>query len=444
MIPTPTSIAKIHSLFRSGELTPRELVEQCFNRIDSREADVQAWVSLDRDRALELADEQLRLMVSLSGHEGLPPLFGIPMGVKDIFDVSGWPTKAGSPLREKHVAEQDAASVARVRQAGAILIGKTHTTQFASFDPSPTHNPWHLAHTPGGSSSGSAAAVACGMCVAAFSSQTGGSIVRPASYCGAVGFKPSYGAVPLKGVVPLSPSIDHVGAMAANVGDVARVFGVLAGRRGEERGERASRRAGSEEQIRFGVVRDFFVDQAEKENAAVFDAVMVHLENSLGRVAVVELGDIPAVHASHRVIMAYECAAYHRDIFLKQRDQYGPCISQLIDEGLATPPAVYAQALDHAIRFRQEALAALTTCDVLAMPATHGPAPSMDTTGDPRWQNIWSFARLPAITIPCGFAALNLPLGLQLVGAEDFRLLEIAAACEETLDLGSELQRLMS
>src|SRR5436190_2510813 len=162
MIPFPTSIAKIHSLFRSGELTPRELVEQCFNRIDSREADVQAWVSLDREGAMRLADDQTHLLASLTSIEALPPLFGIPMGVKDIFDVSQWPTKAGSPLRDKHMAERDAVSVARVREAGAIFLGKTHTTQFASFDPSPTHNPWHLSHTPGGSSSGSAAAVACG------------------------------------------------------------------------------------------------------------------------------------------------------------------------------------------------------------------------------------------------------------------------------------------
>jgi Asp-tRNA(Asn)/Glu-tRNA(Gln) amidotransferase A subunit family amidase len=281
------------------------------------------------------------------------------------------------------------------------------------------------------------------MCVAALASQTGGSILRPASYCGVVGFKPSYGAVPLEGVVPLAPSIDHVGAMAANVADVARVFGVLSGRRaGEGASEQAGRRA--DEQIRFGVIRDFFVEQAESENAAVFDAVMVHLENSLGTVRVVEVGDIPAVHASHRVIMAYECAAYHRKIYLQQRDQYGPCISQLIDEGLATSPESYAQALDHAKGFREQALKALQSCDVLAMPSTQGPAPTMDSTGDPRWQNVWSFARLPAITIPCGFATLNLPLGLQLVASDDLHLLEIAAACEETLDLGGELQRLLA
>jgi aspartyl-tRNA(Asn)/glutamyl-tRNA(Gln) amidotransferase subunit A len=441
MIPSPTNIAKIHSLFRSGELTPRELVDQCFNRIDSREADVHAWVMLDREGALRQADEQLRLLASLSGHESLPPLFGIPMAVKDIFDVAQWPTKAGSPLRESHVAGQDAASVARARAAGAIFLGKTHTTQFASFDPSPTHNPWRPSHTPGGSSSGSAAAVACGMCVAALASQTGGSILRPASYCGVVGFKPSYGAVPLEGVVPLAHSIDHVGAMAANVADVARVFGSLSGasRGVEERGSRG------EGQIRFGVIRDFFVDAAEPENAAVFDAVMVHLENSLGSVDVADLGcDITEVHRSHRIVMGYECAQYHRDMFLKQRDQYGPHITQLIDEGLATSPQAYAQALDYANRFREQALKTLQAFDALAMPSTHGAAPAMDSTGDPRWQNVWSFARLPAITIPCGFATPNLPLGLQLVGAEDFPLLEVAAACEESLDLGGELQRLMA
>lgn len=433
------NIAKIHAQFRSGELTPGELAEQCFSRIDSREADVHAWVSLDRDGALRLADEQTRLLAGLKAEEPLPPLFGIPLAVKDIFDVATWPTKAGSPLRENHVAAEDAASVARVRAAGAILLGKTHTTQFASFDPSPTHNPWLLTQTPGGSSSGSAAAVASGMCMAALASQTGGSIVRPASYCGAVGFKPSYGAVPLEGVVPLAPSIDHVGAMAANVADAARLFEVLSGQRSSTRDQHAS-----DSPIRFGVVRDFFCDQADAENVAVFDAVMVHLENSLGDVKVVDLGcDIAEVHRSHRTVMAYECAAYHREIYLQERDQYGPCISQLIDEGLATEPAVYAKALEHADRFRQQSLSVLRSLDVLAMPSTHGPAPDMQMTGDPRWQNVWSFARLPAITIPCGFAALNLPLGLQLVAAEDNQLLNIATQCEEALDLGEQLHRLM-
>jgi aspartyl-tRNA(Asn)/glutamyl-tRNA(Gln) amidotransferase subunit A len=439
MIPSQLNIAKIHALFRDGELTPRELVEQCFNCIDSREADVQAWVMLDREGALHLADEQSRVLAGMTSHEQFPPLFGIPIAIKDIFDVATWPTKAGSPLREKNIASTDAESVRRVREAGAIILGKTHTTQFASFDPSPTHNPWHLEHTPGGSSSGSAAGVACGMCVVALASQTGGSIIRPASYCGVVGFKPSYGSTPLTGVVPLAPSMDHVGAMAANVADVARVFGVLAGSASS-----GGRKSPGGEPIRFGVLRDFFCTEAEPENAAVFDAAIVHLENSLGKVDVADLGcDIRQVHASHRVVMGYECAVYHRDVYLKHRDQYGPCISQLIDEGLAASPETYAKAFEHMLRFRQQVLQTLQSFDVLAMPSTHGPAPSMDSTGDPRWQNVWSFARLPSITIPCGFATLNLPLGLQLVAADDYQLLEIAAQCEEILGLGEELQRLM-
>jgi aspartyl-tRNA(Asn)/glutamyl-tRNA(Gln) amidotransferase subunit A len=443
MMTSALTIAKIHAAFRSGELTPRELVDLCHAAIDAREADVQAWVLVDREGAIRLADEQSQWLLSRGENDPLPPLFGIPIAVKDIFDVATWPTKAGSPLREKHVASGDAESVARIREAGAILLGKTHTTEFASFDPSPTHNPWNLAHTPGGSSSGSAAGTACGMCVAALGSQTGGSIVRPASYCGVVGFKPLYGKTPLEGVVPLAPSMDHVGAMARNVGDVARVFGVLAG--GQAGGRAGEQAGGHEEQpIRFGVLRDFFCDQAEPENAAVFDAVMVHLENHLGTVATADLGvDMADVHRSHRVIMAFECAAYHREPFLRQRDQYGPRISELISEGLETSRETYVKALDHAQVFRALMLKVMQAFDVLAMPSTHGAAPLMESTGDPRWQNVWSFAGLPAITIPCGFATLNLPLGLQLVGSDDATVLTVAARCEEELDLGDQIDRLV-
>jgi len=442
MVSSPDTIANLHAAFRDGQLTPSELLELCFTRIDSREADVHAWVLVDRDGAMRKAEEQTRLLGRFGG-EPFPPLFGIPVAIKDIFDVALWPTKAGSPLREQHLAESDAPVVTRLREAGAILLGKTVTTEFASFDPSPTHNPWHLERTPGGSSSGSAAAVACRMCVAALASQTGGSIVRPASYCGVVGFKPGYGIVPTDGVVPLAPSIDHVGAMARNVADAARVFGVISGASASG-GRKSPGESPGESPIRFGILRDFFCDQADVESVAVFDAAMVHLENALGPAGAVDLGcDIAEVHRSHRVIMAFECAAYHRTWFASRRDQYGPQITKLIDEGLATSPDVYAKALDHANRFRDSVVKVLSSYDVLAMPSTHGPAPLLETTGDPRWQNVWSFARLPAITIPCGFAALNLPLGLQLVGADDLNVLDIAAQCEQELNLSGEIDRLL-
>src|SRR5207253_2204960 len=157
------------------------------------------------------------------------PLHGIPIGIKDIFDVFDWPTAAGSRLWANSIARQDATVVRRLRQAGAVLVGKTVTTQYASFDPSPTRNPWNLARTPGGSSSGSAAAVACGMCLGALGSQTGGSITRPASYCGVAGLKPTFGRVRCDGVVPLAPSMDHVGPIAACIRDLAILLQVIAG-----------------------------------------------------------------------------------------------------------------------------------------------------------------------------------------------------------------------
>lgn len=437
MITKVNTIAKVHSQYRSGELTPIELVDQSLAVIDERDAEIRAWVSIDSDGARKLAEEQTQQLNN--GLRKLPPLFGIPLGIKDIFDVQGWPTQAGSSLRRDHVATSDAPVVARLREAGAIFLGKTVTTQWASFDPSKTHNPWKLDHTPGGSSSGSAAAVATGMCIAALGSQTGGSIVRPASFCGCIGFKPDYGRASLDGVVPLAPSLDHVGGMARCVSDVAILASVWLGDTSLAKLEdKAS-------PIRFGVLRDFFIDEADQESKAIFDAVFVHLENQLGSVEVVELPvAIPDIAASHRTIMATECAAYHRENFAAFPETYGPWVSQLIREGLATSPETYQAAREQAVRFRRLAATLLSEVDVLAMPSTKGPAPSIDTTGDSRWQAPWSLSGLPTVTIPCGLASLNLPLGLQLVGNDDRKLLGIAAQCERELDLIEEFDRLLN
>ena len=210
MIPLLPSVAKSVEQIRSGELDPQELVEFHLQRIRRFEDRVHAWARVDADGARREAEKAAR-----RARDGRPlgALHGIPLGIKDIIDVQAMPTRAGSPLREKHVAPRDAGLVARLRRAGAIFLGKTVTTEFACFDPPPTRNPWNLAHTPGGSSSGSAAAVAVGMCSAAVGTQTGGSIVRPASYCGVAGFKPTSGHVSLDGVVPVSPHLDHAGPL---------------------------------------------------------------------------------------------------------------------------------------------------------------------------------------------------------------------------------------
>src|SRR5438128_7491159 len=196
---------------REGRLSPVELLDRCLRQVDRYEPAVRAWVLLDRDRARAQAE---RSALEIRQGQWRGPLHGIPLGIKDIIDVFDWPTAAGSRLWAQSIARRDATIVARLRQAGAVFLGKPVTTQYASFDPPPTRNPWNLERTPGGSSSGSAAAVACGMCLGALASQTGGSITRPASYCGVCSIKPTHGRVSADGVMPLAPSMDHAGAMA--------------------------------------------------------------------------------------------------------------------------------------------------------------------------------------------------------------------------------------
>src|SRR5438067_2580937 len=211
---------------RTGRRTSVDLLEECLANIDRLENRVKAWVFVDRDGARAEAE---RLTRELKQGHYRGPLHGMPLGIKDIFDVFDWPTAAGSRLWKDSIARQDSTCVRRWRDAGAVFVGKTVTTQYASFDPPPTRNPWKLDHTPGGSSSGSAAAVACGMCLGAIASQTGGSITRPASYCGVAGCKPTYGRVSCHGVVPLAPSMDHPGPIALCVRDLALLLQVLAG-----------------------------------------------------------------------------------------------------------------------------------------------------------------------------------------------------------------------
>ena len=209
----------------AGEVTSLALVERCLARIDACESRIKAWVSVDRDGARNAR----KCSMTREPDAGVAPLHGIPLGIKDIIDMAGLPTGAGSRQMAQNVAARDATLVRKLRDAGAVFLGKTVTTQFACFDPPPTRNPWNIDRTPGGSSSGSAAAVATGMCLAAIGSQTGGSITRPATYCGVSGCKPSYGRVSLAGIVPLAPSFDHPGPIARRVSDLALLLNVIAG-----------------------------------------------------------------------------------------------------------------------------------------------------------------------------------------------------------------------
>jgi aspartyl-tRNA(Asn)/glutamyl-tRNA(Gln) amidotransferase subunit A len=413
---------------------------------------------LDRDGARAEAE---RLTEELQRGRWRGPLHGIPLGIKDIIDVFDWPTAAGSKLWAHSIARRDATVVQRLRDAGAVFLGKTVTTQYASFDPPPTRNPWNLERTPGGSSSGSAAALACGMCLGALGSQTGGSITRPASFCGVAGCKPTFGRVSADGVVPLAASMDHPGPMARCVRDLAILLQVIAGP--DPRDPSCSSQPISDflaqltpfdhllAQVprpfesplsklwpapRLGRLHGLFDALAEPSALAMMDAVTDVLRQEGAAVADVVLpAAFGKVLAAHRTVMAVEAAAFHQPRLEKHPDDYEPNIRGLLEEGLDTPGPQYARCKDHQKQLAREMLTCFKAATILLTPATRGPAPDVGTTGDPAFNSPWSYIGYPTVTLPTGRFAEGLPLGLQLVGPpwREAELLAAAAWCEEAL-----------
>ncbi len=439
------SIAKAAVALRSGELTVMDLVDRCLDRIENLDGRVRAWEMVDADGARQ---EARRLDALLDDGIDEGPLHGIPIGIKDIIDVAGWPTKAGSPLREGHLAQRDAPVVARLREAGAIVLGKTVTTQFAAFDSPVTRNPWNLERSPGGSSSGSAAAVASGMCLAALGTQTGGSIIRPASFCGVAGYKPAYGALDMRGIVPVSHHLDHVGPIARNVGDLYLLMQTLA-RRAPEQAIELLQLAHLDQSFETWLdshaqtmiihpAEHPLLEQASAEVKSATAAALDKLRTAFRSKPIPLPASLAEVPALHRRIMAVEAAAVHREAYGKHPDQYLPTIAALIEEGLRVSAVDYADALAHQRRFRQEMLEVLTAgrrepLACIVMPSTVTAAPDPSTTGDALFNLPWSYAGLPAVTIPCGLTADGLPCGLQFVGAVAVQTLAMAGLVERVL-----------
>jgi aspartyl-tRNA(Asn)/glutamyl-tRNA(Gln) amidotransferase subunit A len=426
------TIEGVSTSLRAGRTTCREVLLKCLDRIEEWEPRLRAWVRVDVDGALEQAaalDEELRA----GNCRG--PLHGIPIGIKDIIDVAGLPTAVGfRPWRDR-VAQRDAVLVERLRQAGAVIVGKTVTTQFAWIDPPPTRNPWNLDRTPGGSSSGSAAAVAVGMCLGAIGSQTGGSIIRPASFCGVCGLKPAYVEVSHIGVFPFAPSLDHPGPIARSVRDLRLLFEaiasgemVLAGGAPAVRPRRLLRLRGFCDRRAQGCM----TGALERALAALVDAgaEIVDLPDD-------EL-DLESIIRDHRTVMCVETASVHELRLAEYPGDYAPQITALIKEGLATPAARYQEARA-AQPLRRAILDALFSRsgggDALVMPATIGPAPDPTSTGDPAFNSPWSYVGRPAVSFPIGLSPEGLPLAIQLVAAPDGAgwtgpLLETAFWCE--------------
>ncbi len=363
-----------------------------------------------------------------------PPLFGTLVGVKDIFRVDGFPTRAGSHLPPELFAGEEAESVTCVKNAGALILGKTVSTEFAYFAPGPTRNPHHLAHTPGGSSSGSAAAVAAGMCPLALGTQTIGSIIRPAAFCGVVGYKPSYDRISRSGVIPLSPSLDHVGLFAAKVVDVARAAEVLIK---DWRPEIPRRRAV------LGIAEGPYLDQTTEEGRLHFHGVCRRLvEASYLIESIPAMPDFDAIRDRHNLIVAAEAARVHVDWFARYSDVYHPRTAELIRRGQSVSDDELAVALNGRRQLRDElsALMDANNIDLWIAPSTPGPAPEgLDSTGDPVMNLPWTHCGLPVINLPVGVNEAGLPMGLQVIGRwrEDEALLARAEDMERALRTGA-------
>lgn len=437
----PISITEAAQQIRAGQLTPLDLVDRCLEQIHKYEERLQAWVLVDeagaRKAAHHLGEEAAR-------GEYRSLLHGIPIGIKDIIDVEGFPTRAGSPLRENHLATADAPVVAALRQAGAIILGKTVTVEFACFDPPPTRNPWHPAmrHTPGGSSSGSAVAVAMGMCLGALGTQTGGSLVRPSSYCGIATCKPTFGQVSSQGIVPVSYHLDHPGPMARTVDDLAILLAHLP--RPSEFGWPGPGPQASSDELaelshppRLGLVEDWFLEEADEPVRQATAQTVEQLRHGGAEIDTVRLPHwFREILPLHRRIMAVDAAAYHREQFTAHRTSYGPLIAALLDEGFTIRGVAYAAALAHQRECSARADSLFEGFDALIMPSTDTTAPAtLATTGNNRNQAPWSYLGVPVISIPCARASNGMPAAVQLVSRhyDEPALFRVARWCEACL-----------
>jgi len=420
-----------------GALAAEDYVRACLDRIAAMEGEIRAFAHLDRDHALAQAralDERRA--------QGRPlgPLNGVPVAIKDIIDTADFPTELGSPLAAGRRPWRDATVVARLRAAGAVIIGKTVTTELAYYHPGPTRNPHDPTRTPGGSSSGSAAAVAAQMVPLALGSQTNGSVIRPAAFCGVFAVKPSHGLVSRAGVLALSRKLDHIGAFARSLADLALILDVIAGHDPADPDTQPFAapdfRAVAREQPplppRFAFVRTPVWDKAEPETKAAFEELTAALGPAVAPV------ELPAALAEawevHRTIMATEMA--HNLSPIVARGEPSEVMRRLLAHGGSVRAVDYLAALAKAPRFAASLAEIFDAYDAILTPAAPGVAPKgLAATGDPAFCTLWTLSGLPSLSLPLLAGESGLPLGVQLVGAagHDARLLRTAGALIETL-----------
>jgi Asp-tRNA(Asn)/Glu-tRNA(Gln) amidotransferase A subunit family amidase len=429
--PTTLTALEAAELIAGGELSSEDYVRACLDRIEAIEGTVHAFAHLDRDDALSQAralDERRRNGLALGA------LHGVPVAIKDIFDTVDYPTELGSPLLKGRRPMHDSTAVARLRAAGAVIIGKTVTTEFAYFHPGPTRNPHDPERTPGGSSSGSAAAVAAGMVPLAIGSQTNGSVIRPAAYCGVYGCKPSHGTISRARVLMLSQALDHVGVFARSLPDTALILDVLAGYDPDDSDTRpvaapAFLETGTEEPPlppRLAFVRTPVWDQADSETRAAFEGLFEALGDAAAPVDLSQ--DYAGAWDDHRVIMAADMAHNLGAVVERGGEESSKTLRDILGEGSRVTATRYLAARAAAGRYAAGLGRIFTEYDAIITPATTGVAPKGEATGIPTFCTLWTLIGLPALTLPLLTGEGGMPLGVQLVGAagDDARLLRTA------------------
>jgi Asp-tRNA(Asn)/Glu-tRNA(Gln) amidotransferase A subunit family amidase len=417
---------------RDGSISSEELVEACLARIREADEAVQAWTFLDPEHALQQARALDR---QRSEGRALGALHGVPVGIKDIIDTDDMPTEDGTILHAGRMPGRDATVVVMLRAAGAVIMGKTVTTELATYTPGKTRNPHNPAHTPGGSSSGSAAAVAAGMVPIALGSQTNGSVIRPAAYCGVFGFKPTHGLVPRHGVLKLSRAFDHIGVFARTIEDIALASEQLVGYDGQDPDTQPRARipfvAVTAEEPPLppliGFVKTPMWDRATGESHEAFAEVTEHLGDRVEEVVLPE----SALHALewHRTVMEAEMAANLAAEYEKGRERLSESLRDQLARGRACSALDYQVALARIAQVAEGLGELFHRYDALLTPSAAGTAPKgLESTGDPVFCTIWTFCGLPALNLPLMRGAGGLPLGMQLVGPRhgDGRLLRTA------------------
>jgi aspartyl-tRNA(Asn)/glutamyl-tRNA(Gln) amidotransferase subunit A len=421
------SVVEAADYIRSGTLSPVDYVQALLARVDEVEPRVQAWTTIDRDAVLAEA-RQLEMEARKKQFRG--PLHGIPVGIKDIFYTKDLRTTMGTTAFADFVPAYDASVVKKLRRAGAIIMGKCVTTVLVFLDPGPTRNPWNTAHTPAGSSSGSAAAVAARMCPVSIGSQTVGSVGRPGAFNGVVSIMPTQSRVNLDGAFPLAWSLDHVGAFSRSVADLKVLLETLS-----DSPMPASSRPGSNK-YRLGIVRGFFHDKADAESRAGIEAVAGKLSDAGFHVDEVLLPSIFDLHqAVIRTLVRSEAAATHQDLILEKPDAYGPKLRDLVQMGALIDATSYLRARRIRRRYQREMAELFGNVDLLVTPGAPGPAPAGMATGDPVMQAPWTLADFPTMTLPYGLSGAGLPLGIQLSAAplREGLLMDAARAIESVI-----------